>query len=445
MSTSISVQGVSKRYQLGHMKHETMLREAVVRMFTNPFRRGRRDDREFWALKDVSFEAGLGEVIGLIGANGAGKSTLLKILSKIIYPTIGCVQMNGRVASLLEVGTGFHEELTGRQNIYLNGSILGMKKQEIDAKLDEIVDFSGVERFIDTPLKRYSSGMALRLGFAVAAHLETEILLVDEVLAVGDIEFQRKCLKKMESLHDSGRTVIFVSHNLNAVEGLCSRVIWVADGQVKADGPTKEIVSSYMAAFAEHVAGTPSALSQITERDGDGKVRFTGLEILDQERKPKALVQSGDTVVLRLHYHSVEPITRPCFGVRLYSGLGARMAEVNSWTSGVEIRELPMGQGSIEVEFDALNFMPGRYSVSLWVAGLKNYHDVIEYCAALEVGTSDFYGSGRGTERVFGPFLLPCTWQLNGNSQGRSRACTSDEPAGVLPNRENTRRWRRQQ
>ena len=225
------------------------MRDQLVRLLRNPFHRRRPKDI-LWALRDVNFSVEEGEVVGIIGRNGAGKSTLLKILSKITYPTSGRVRTRGRVASLLEVGTGFHEELTGRENVYLNGSILGMKKREVDEKFEAIVSFSGVERFVDTPIKRYSSGMRMRLGFSVAAHLEPDVLIVDEVLAVGDAAFQKKCISAMQDMRGGGRTVLFVSHNMAAVENLCTRGIWIANGNVRLDGPTHEVIEAYMASFA---------------------------------------------------------------------------------------------------------------------------------------------------------------------------------------------------
>ena len=251
---AIRVAGVSKRYRIGARQapHKTF-REAVADLALAPLRRlrrfGRASHREedsIWALKDVSFEVQPGEVIGIIGPNGAGKSTLLKILSRITQPTEGRIELRGRIASLLEVGTGFHQELTGRENIYLSGAILGMSKNEIDRKFDQMVDFSGVEKFIDTPIKRYSSGMAVRLGFAVAAHLEPEILLVDEVLAVGDARFQKKCLNKMQDVGEEGRTVAFVSHNMPSITRLCERAILLDQGRVAADGPSHTVVRAYL-------------------------------------------------------------------------------------------------------------------------------------------------------------------------------------------------------
>jgi ABC-type polysaccharide/polyol phosphate transport system ATPase subunit len=244
----IHVAGFGKRYRIGERERYLALRDLIMRTIKSPLRLGRKNPAEFlWALKDVSLEIKQGEVVGLIGRNGAGKTTLLKLLARITRPTVGYAEVRGRVGSLLEVGTGFHPELTGRENVYLSGAILGMKKPEIERKFDEIVAFAGVERFIDTPLKHFSTGMMMRLAFAVAAHLEPEILLVDEVLAVGDFEFQKKCLGKMAEVSQSGRTIIFVSHQMNHVRRLCGRAVWIDGGTVRRDGPAREIVNEYEA------------------------------------------------------------------------------------------------------------------------------------------------------------------------------------------------------
>lgn len=245
----ISVKNLGKRYSLGETLHDDLLSARIVQGLRRALRgvstARTEQSTEFWAVKDVSFEVRAGEVLGVIGRNGAGKSTLLKILSRITEPTRGEVRMKGRVASLLEVGTGFHKELSGRENVFLNGAILGMSRAEIKRKFDEIVDFSGVEKFIDTPVKRYSSGMTVRLAFAVAANLEPEILLIDEVLAVGDAEFQKRCISKMRDVSGEGRTLLFVSHNLNAVQSLCTRCIWLDQGQTRLDGATRDVLHEY--------------------------------------------------------------------------------------------------------------------------------------------------------------------------------------------------------
>src|SRR5271154_7020325 len=248
----IHVEGLGKRYRVGERERYFALRDVITRAFTAPFRRnGARKPKDFlWALRDVSLDVKQGEVVGLIGRNGAGKTTLLKLLSRITQPTTGFAEIHGRIGSLLEVGTGFHPELTGRENTFLSGAILGMSRRDITRKFDEIVAFAELEKFIDTPVKHYSSGMYVRLAFAVAAHLEPEILLVDEVLAVGDINFQKKCLGKMGDVARAGRTVVLVSHQLNQIRRLCHRVVWVDDGQIRQDGPAHEVVSAYESAMA---------------------------------------------------------------------------------------------------------------------------------------------------------------------------------------------------
>lgn len=258
MKPIITVEGVSKRYTIGKKESYGSLRDEVMDAVTSPFRRllgGERaaEDPHVWALKDVSFEVFKGDVLGIIGRNGAGKSTLLKILSRITEPTTGRIEMRGRIASLLEVGTGFHPELTGRENIFMNGALLGMTSREIRSKFDEIVAFSEIEKFLDTPVKRYSSGMYVRLAFAVAAHLEPEILIIDEVLAVGDAAFQKKCLGKMGEVASQGRTVFFVSHNITAIKTLCSRAIWLDKGTVVNDGPAGSVTADYLCESAKVV------------------------------------------------------------------------------------------------------------------------------------------------------------------------------------------------
>ena len=257
MKPIIKVDGLSKRYRIGQGKSYGSLRESMVDRFAGLFRLQNRRSakRDCWALRDVGFEVQPGEILGLIGTNGAGKSTLLKILSRITRPTTGRVELRGRVGSLLEVGTGFHPELTGRDNIFLSGVILGMRRAEIVSNFDEIVDFAGVEKFIDTPVKRYSSGMYVRLAFAVAAHLQPEIMLIDEVLAVGDAEFQKKCLGKIRNVARSGRTVVFISHNMAAIETLCDRCLLLKGGTMVANGPTDQVIAGYIASMAQWQTG----------------------------------------------------------------------------------------------------------------------------------------------------------------------------------------------
>ena len=309
MAIAISVEGVSKRYRLGAIGGQT-LRDDVTRWWARVRRRpdplariGERpvaaDAEHIWALRAVSFEVRQGQVLGIIGRNGAGKSTLLKVLSRITAPTEGQVRMNGRVASLLEVGTGFHAELTGRENVYLNGAILGMRKREIDRKLDEIVDFSEVDRFIDTPVKRYSSGMYVRLAFAVAAHLDPEILIVDEVLAVGDASFQKKCLNKMHEAAGLGRTVLFVSHNMPALVRLCPSALWLASGRVVGMGPSVEVVAAYLRTATQ--VGEARAWSE-AEAPGTHQVKLLSVELLVNGEPSRSVASVRDELRIRLSY-----------------------------------------------------------------------------------------------------------------------------------------------
>jgi lipopolysaccharide transport system ATP-binding protein len=410
MAESIQVERLGKRYRIGKLQHETMLREALVNLFRGSLRRKKQADSTFWALQDVTFNVRVGEVVGIIGRNGAGKSTLLKLLARITQPTAGVVRARGRVASLLEVGTGFHEELSGRENIFLNGSILGMKRKEVNAKLDAIIEFAGVQRFIDTPIKRYSSGMRLRLGFAVAAHLEPDVLLVDEVLAVGDAAFQKKCLATMDELRSGGRTVLFVSHNMEAVENLCPRTIWIDSGRIRKDGASAEIIPEYLRTFA-HAQQRGLDLREYEHRRGTGEARVTGVEFFTKEGEPKEIIRSGDGLLLRLHYEAEHAIVEPHFGFRLTTELGTMITDVSTWSTGLEIPQLEPGEGSIDLEIDFLNLMPGRYYLTLWIQGTGPVHyDILDNCMVFDVETTNYYRSGRGISSKFGLVFFPCRW-----------------------------------
>ncbi len=414
MSESIRVENLSKRYELGALRNqETQLRDKLARMFTAPFRAKRPKDI-LWALKDVSFSIAEGEIVGIIGGNGAGKSTLLKILSKITYPTSGNVRTRGRVASLLEVGTGFHEVLSGRENIFLNGSILGMKRKEVAAKMDAIVNFSGVERFLDTPIKRYSSGMRLRLGFAVAAHLDPDVLIVDEVLAVGDAGFQKKCLTAMEGLRSGGRTVLFVSHHMSAVQNLCTRGIWIDRGNMRMDVPTKNVIEAYMSTFAEASKGA-SDIAGIESRRGSGEARYTKVDILDENREQKNFIQPGDPVVIRMHFTASKAIAYPSFGFKLLTEAGALVTDTSIWHHGIPIESVGPGAAYIDVCFDALNLVPGRYYLTLGLSGAgSRLHDLIEHAVTFDVEAGSVYGSGPQIDQRYGPVFFPQRWDLKG-------------------------------
>ena len=416
MSESIRVDNLAKEYAIGPPAQRSMLRERLAGWVRHPTRSIQRRRETIWALRDVSFQAHEGEVVGIIGRNGAGKSTLLKILSKITYPTLGRVKTHGRLACLLEVGTGFHDELTGRENINLNGSILGMKKAEVDRKLDTIVSYSGVEKFIDTPIKHYSSGMRLRLGFAVAAHLDPDVLIIDEVLAVGDAGFQKKCLNTMEGLRNGGRTVIFVSHNMGAVESLCPRAIWIEQGQVRMDGDSRDVVHAYMTTFADPKQGMAD-LRHVTDRQGTGEIQCTAVEFLSAERVPQPITRTGDSVVVRFRYHARTAVSRPSIGFRLYTELGVLITSTSTWSHRVEIPLIDRGEGYADLDIACLNLVPGRYTVSVWIAdGSQGSHvyDSLEHCARLEIAASNAYGSVQPLDSRYGILYLPQRWDLTG-------------------------------
>jgi homopolymeric O-antigen transport system ATP-binding protein len=433
MSDAIVVEKLSKKFVLGALQRDTMLRERLVSFLRSPFKRLAESDNILWALREVSFQVSEGEVVGIIGRNGAGKSTLLKVLSKITYPTSGQVRVGGRVASLLEVGTGFHEELTGRENIFLNGSILGMKKHEVEAKLDSIVAFAGVERFVDTPIKRYSTGMRLRLGFAVAAHLDPDLLIVDEVLAVGDAGFQRKCLNTMEELQSGGRTVLFVSHNMAAVENLCSRCIWIDSGQVQMDGSPREVIEAYMKTYGGF-QGAASDLRSVENRRGSGEIRYTGIEFLSLSGKPLSVIRSGDSLMIRFRYHADKVIAYPSFGFRIYTEMGTLVTETSTWHHALDIPLVPSGDGHIDLELDLLNLLPGRYYFSLWLTGAAApLYDNIEHCAQLEVELANVYSSGKSLDSRYGIVYFPQRWRLDGLHSEQQRFDREEFPVVPAP------------
>ena len=406
----IQISGLSKCYRIGEYSSDTQLREAIVHAMSKLIRREQREKQIIWAVRDVSFQVQQGEVLGIVGRNGAGKSTLLKLLSRITAPSSGSIKAAGRIASLLEVGTGFHEELTGRENILLNGSILGMKRREIIQRLDQIVDFSGINEFIDTPIKRYSSGMRLRLGFAVAAHLSPDILLVDEVLAVGDADFQKKCLDSMDDMRSSGRTVLFVSHNMAAVENLCNRCIWIEGGRIRSDGEARSVISAYMKTFAQASTGSV-ALDTVEARSGNGEGRFTSIEFLDGNGSITNVIRSGEKLVMRLYYRANKPLRNVVIGINIHNEYGTLVAASNNWATGDDIPVAEMGDGFADFEIDALYLLPGRYFLTLWLGKHDNQQDVLRNCIHIDVEPSDYYGSGRGIDGRFGIMFFPSRWK----------------------------------
>ncbi len=368
MEPIIEIRHISKRYKLGSIGVKTLRDELQVlwQRASGKARAGyeknERDAKEFWALDDVSFNVRAGETVGLVGRNGAGKSTLLKVLSRITEPTSGEAELRGRVSSLLEVGSGFHPELSGRENIYLNGAILGMQRKEIQRKFDEIVAFSEVAKFLDTPVKRYSSGMYVRLAFAVAAHLEPEILIVDEVLAVGDASFQQKCVNKMSDVASEGRTVIFVSHRTTSVQNLCSRVVWLDGGKVRMDGDCGPVLDEYLTALQGSGEGATLVRSP-TEPVSIEKIQIRGAE-----GNPTLSIPTGGELVIDLHYQALQPIRQPYLYLIVSSQHGA------IFTANMALRdqrpEVLEGRGVITCRFPAVALMP-RQSYVLSLGGLK--------------------------------------------------------------------------
>jgi lipopolysaccharide transport system ATP-binding protein len=443
MQFAISVENLSKRYRLGQgylpyggrgrnsycyrTLRETIM-EAVAatgRRLSQSARRANTDGRsgtsagrgtvDFWALKDVSFEVEPGEVVGIVGRNGAGKSTLLKILSRITDPTSGRAQFRGRIGSLLEVGTGFHQELTGRENIYLNGSILGMSQREISRRFDEIVAFSEIEEFLDTPVKRYSSGMFVRLAFGVAAHLEPEILLVDEVLAVGDQRFQRKCLGKMRDVGRSGRTVLFVSHNIAALEALCGRCILIDRGQVKAEGDTRSILARYY----EDDDGRSTGCRDLTEHHGrtqSSEPTMLRVTLSDGNRSPISCIKTGSSLSILVDVDVKGSPIQPVLGVGIRTNLGVLLVGVNSRTlSGCELGKVH-GPATITCRLDDLPLMPGSYLVDLLFSDDRRDIDVVYNAITFDVVPADDFNAGDLPPDTAGPIFWPATWDQQANS-----------------------------
>jgi lipopolysaccharide transport system ATP-binding protein len=368
---AIKVEELGKRYRIGMRASQSgTRRQRLKRLALAPFEyllsalREPEEEETIWALRDVSFEVKKGEVLGVIGHNGAGKSTLLKILSRITEPTRGRVEAFGRVASLLEVGTGFHPELTGRENVYMSGAILGMRRAEIDRKFDDIVDFSGVERFIDMPVKRYSSGMYVRLAFAVAAFLETEIVLLDEVLAVGDAEFQKRCLGKMEDVSSSGRTILFVSHNLSAIKSLCKRAILFERGKLKLAGAVDEVVSTYLTRGSK-IKGDGYIPVSVARTTGTGEAILRMVRLTDCGGNPISQVFFGQRFRVAVIYETRKTVRDAVIELGISTSRGQRIATATSLDEDRPVLTLEEGFWEIIVEFD-VNLLPGEYAIDVF-------------------------------------------------------------------------------
>ncbi|MFO1006837.1 MAG: ABC transporter ATP-binding protein [Planctomycetaceae bacterium] len=411
----ITVENLGKRFQIGTLdKGANTLRETLMDIAKAPFRRLKtlaghpESNGEFWAIRNLSFEVQKGDVLGIIGRNGAGKSTLLKLLSRISDPTEGRAVIRGRVASLLEVGTGFHNELTGRENVYLNGAILGMRKTEIDRKFDEIVEFSGVEKFLDTPIKRYSSGMKVRLAFSVAAHLEPEILIIDEVLAVGDHEFQQRCLGKMQDAATSGRTVLFVSHNMAAVRRLCNKAIRLERGQLIDSGPAGLQVDAYTRDVTNRAKS--GNLANRHDRTGDGRVRITNVDLLStQNNIPVSSLGVGQPLTICIDYEGVESFLSPCVHIAINNELGVPVIYLCSrFTSELPGKLPPIGR--IYCRIPEIALAVSEYTIDVCLKSGDTTCDHMLAVSDLSVTADSFYPTGLVPPAAYGAVLTHQSW-----------------------------------
>lgn len=396
-SPAISVDGVSKYFRLYHEKNQ-YLKTALLRG-----RRARYE--EFWAVKDVSFDIPVGSTYGIIGSNGSGKSTLLKCLAGILTPDKGTITHNGQVVALLELGAGFHPDLSGRENIFLNGAILGMSRTEIERKFDDIVEFSGLEHFINTPVKNYSSGMVVRLGFAIAINVDPEILIIDEVLAVGDASFQLRCLEKIEEFRKAGKTVVFVSHGLDQVVKLCSTVIWLEKGDVKMIGPAIDVVNEYsgMSYGAEETEE-----GDIGKRWGSHEIEITKVELLDETGAEPRVHVTGKPMTVRMHYNARTPLDDVIAGIRITLPMGTNVWGANSKRRGVLFPRL-MGTGHIDLSIPRLPLLEGSYDLTLDLADLSEIHSYDHWDKKIRFDVAQFHVFDEGTVTV------DSTWSISPN------------------------------
>jgi len=399
----IQVRNLSKQYRLGQKVVFDTLRERLSSFFHNEQSKLNPsiEHKVIRALENFDLKVYPGEVLGIIGFNGSGKSTLLKLISRITPPSVGEIRINGTVSSLLDIGLGFHPDLTGRENIYLNGAILGMKRAEINAKFDNIVAFSGIaEKFLDTPVKRYSSGMYVRLAFSIAAHLDSDILLIDEVLAVGDYEFQKKCLDKIDNITKSKRTVLFVSHNLTAIERLCQRTIVINAGNKVFDGKTSDAINYY---YGLHKRQTlpENLLSPEVIRSGSGLAKFAKVRILNEKTNPKTKITTGDNFIIKLDLQVQQPITNPRIAITVKNKLGQTLFQLYSKESKQCLGCIDKNT-SIYCHVKNIPLLPGNYYLNLWIADQFQTHDFIEHACDLAIQKNDQVSNSKIPETQYG-------------------------------------------
>jgi lipopolysaccharide transport system ATP-binding protein len=402
----VEFRNISKRFIIHHERPRSF-QEVMLGLF-------RRSDRarreEFWALRNVTFEATPGETLALIGVNGSGKSTALKLIAQVICPTSGTISTKGRVAALLELGTGFHPDLTGRENIFLNGAIIGLSRRTLEQRFEEIVSFAGLERFIDVPVRNYSSGMSMRLGFAVATYVDAEILLIDEVLAVGDRAFQTKCLQRIHSLQEKGVTIVFVSHDLSVVQRLCQRAIWLDRGQVCAEGASRDVVAQYMSQRGEE--GREAFLSASaqgeTMRWGAGDIKIERFELLDDEERSSQVFATGEKMVIRLWYHAQVSVQNPAFGIGIFDESGTLIASPNCVEDGYVITVHAGSRGYVDYIIDALPLLTGFYDLTVAV---YDQHIMFPYDHQHKVGR--FAVRDTAVRQRDGRVLLSACWHSN--------------------------------
>jgi lipopolysaccharide transport system ATP-binding protein len=421
MKPIIKIRGLGKRYKIGERVRYGNLRESITNSFAAGVKslrslgrngNGRpHDGNHVWALKEVDLDVMPGEVLGIIGRNGAGKSTLLKILSRITEPTEGRVDLYGRVGSLLEVGTGFHPELTGRENIYLSAAILGMRRAEIDRKFDEIVDFAEIEKFVDTPVKHYSSGMYVRLAFAVAAHLEPDIVLVDEVLAVGDLAFQKKCLGKMDEVARTGRTVLLVSHNMATIESLCTTCLLLESGQAAKTGAPTEVIDRYLRSQVQCGDGQRALVKHPGRRGGSEPI-MTRVSTFSTGEEPVSFVKMGAPLSVAVDFETATPL-RPVLGLVVKTSQGWPVFGLNNRFVGGYRFARSFTKGTVTCRIDDLPLTPGTYFVDLYLGDEHQDFDTVLEAITFEVTPSDVFGTGKLPPQGVGAIYLAAAWEVS--------------------------------